>query len=259
VKILPQSLKARLWRFLTKKMHLRWQLRSGLTAKIHSYADWCTYNEIFVNGEYDEALESTLKDLEGRQELVILDIGANMGFFSLKLLDSFLWAQPKNTQLRLFLIEGSKQLCEELPQQLDIDHSRNGNTEVKVLNALAGKRSGSACFHVTKESNQSFAGDTSPQGWQETQHVESIPYIDLIELTQDMPCIDLIKCDIEGSEFDFIEHYPALLEKTQRIVLEIHESFGDTQAAISTLESMGFKTKSILREGTTTPLVFMER
>lgn len=62
------------------RMRLDWRMPSGIPLQIRSYGDWCIYNEVFVNGEYDEAISELLRSTSSGR-LRILDLGANTGFF----------------------------------------------------------------------------------------------------------------------------------------------------------------------------------
>ena len=52
--------------------------------------------------------------------------------------------------------------------------------------------------------------------------------------------IDFLKCDIEGSEFDFIND-TSLLEITKQLAIEIHDHAGDRKKFISKLTELGFQ------------------
>jgi hypothetical protein len=54
-----------------------------------------------------------------------------------------------------------------------------------------------------------------------------IPFIDLEQLLPSDQPTDLIKCDIEGSEIDFISNYLLLLGRTRYLVVELHQNLCD--------------------------------
>jgi FkbM family methyltransferase len=112
----------------------------------------------------------------------------------------------------------------------------NGWTDVRVCNAFVG-------------------GDTA---W---QHDPSIIYdadgvqyssedelIDRFELRH----VDLLKCDIEGSEFDLVRNWQKLLAMTDRIVMEVHEHAGTIAELTENLRGHGF---SIRRSQSPTDVV----
>jgi len=58
--LLPGSLRSRIRALLFQWLDLGWLLRSGVRLRVASYDDWIVYNEIFVSGEYDQALRIAL-------------------------------------------------------------------------------------------------------------------------------------------------------------------------------------------------------
>ena len=61
-------------------------------------------------------------------------------------------------------------------------------------------------------------------------------FIKLNNLTR----IDFLKCDIEGSEFEFIADTD-LLQITQQLAIEIHDNAGDRNEFIIKLQELGLK------------------
>lgn len=251
------NVKRFLWRILTKRMHLDFTLRSGINVIIRNYADWCTYNDLFVNGEYREPIEDALREWQlapNREPLCVLDLGANTGYFTLQLADIFL-QKTQTGALSVCLVEASPRVTAELRRRLVIPDSR---VKTNILNGLAGMREGSARLNLGKEDTVNFVGDATDKSAR-PRGVERVPYVDLSAATADIPLIHLIKCDIEGSEFSLIESYPDLLRKTRRIVIEFHSPFGDIALASDTLKGMGFTNGSVLRESPTTPILYFSR
>ena len=86
-----------------------------------------------------------------------------------------------------------------------------------------------------------------------------VRYTDLDALTAEMPVVHLIKCDIEGSEYAFLDNYAGLLGKTRRIVIEFHSAFGDIAAATEKLKGIGFTKVKVLRESPLAPTIYFSR
>lgn len=243
-----------LWRFLTNRLHLEWTLPSGVKLKIRSYADWCTYNEVFVSQEYKQAVCETLA--ENKDRLCVLDLGANTGYFSLMLIDQFLRAH-NNGLLMLRPVEASPSTVCELKHRLTF---KNNRLDVQVVSGLVGNRSGTGKFHLAKEDNQNFVSTSdNVVSWRETRGAQHLCYVDLDVISSDMQTIDLIKCDIEGSEFVFLTNYQELLRKTRRLVIEFHGAFGDFKSAAETLRSFGFTRCVVLKDSPTLPTLFFSK
>jgi hypothetical protein len=75
-----------------------------------------------------------------------------------------------------------------------------------------------------------------------------IPFINLDKELAAFATINLIKCDIEGSEFDFIDNYPDLLKKTRATVYEFHRYGLNLDDARGKLARYGFNGHSVLRD-----------
>lgn len=230
-----------------------WTLRSGVRVVIRSYADWCSFNEVFANHEYTLPIRESIASAVG--PLRVLDLGANFGYFTLNLAD--VHAQERKEELAVWMVEASPATCEELRRRIQLSRARMSGS---VINGLAGKRSGTATLNYAREDNQNFVAE-SPQRdhWTRTRGTAELNYVDLAALVADAPGLDLVKCDIEGSEFDFIRSYPDLLGKTKRLVIEFHSAFGDIPDALDRLKTMGFSRSIVLREDAQTPVIYLSR
>lgn len=255
----PMSLSVRrlkrfLWAKLMARMHLDWTLRSGVRVMIRSYSDWCSYNEIFVNDEYTVPIRDAIASATG--PLRVLDLGANFGYFTLKLAD-MCSLERKGNDLTVWMVEGSPAVCDELKRR--ITHSQ-AKMEWTVTHGLVGKRTGTARFNFAKEDNQNFVDESEQRGmWARKGGAEEMSYVDVAALAGDSPVVDLIKCDIEGSEFDFIANYPDLLKKTARLVIEFHTAFGSVAEASDRLKQLGFGSRVLLRDDEKIPTFYFTR
>jgi len=256
---LLSTIKHTVWRVLTERMHLDFTLRSGINVIIRNYADWCTYNDLFVNGEYKEAIDDAIAEwnpVASNGPLCVLDLGANTGYFTLQMADTFLGKCPAGS-LSIRPVEASPKVGEELARRLVIPGQR---VDAKILNGLVGKKTGKARLNFGKEDTVNFVGETGDGGqWVDARGAETVSYVDLDAATSAMPAVHLIKCDIEGSEYDFLGNYADLLRKTRRIVIEFHAPFGDIAKATAALKGMGFSKTMTLRESKVTPTIYFSR
>lgn len=199
-------------RFLWKLLALEWRHSSGLTTVVESSADWTIYNEIFVGGEYDAAIERLI-DLNVSRPLQIVDLGANVGYFVLRCADLLL-QQNEKLEFLVTCVEGSANTSEELKNRLAREPQLARNVRV-VHGLVGGLRGGEARFSnaFTHYGN----GITS-----EESNTSIVPYVDLEALLQGSGPIDLLKCDIEGAEFELVETYGDLFKRVRYAVFEIH-------------------------------------
>src|SRR3984885_479215 len=75
-----------LYESLYSLLNLEHTLDSGLTVKVASKGEWWIYNDIFVNGEYDVPIQAAL-DTSSARPFVVLDLGANVGYFAFRVID----------------------------------------------------------------------------------------------------------------------------------------------------------------------------
>jgi FkbM family methyltransferase len=229
-------IRLRMWRYLWP----RWTLRSGIPVEITSPADWEVYNEVFADGEYDPAIDAALADAPSSRPMVVLDLGANLGFFSLRVLDRIHTIGGAKRQVSLTLVEGSPQVLSEAISRAA--YATLQQSGARLIPGLAGKGSGVATIYQSDNHvNNSIQHARGKAGTQ-------VPYVNLETLYADVPQIDLLKCDIQGSEEALLESQPALFAKTRRAVLELHHSVCDTKKCRQLLERVGLPNQVVLRE-----------
>ena len=51
---------------------------------------------------------------------------------------------------------------------------------------------------------------------------EKVPYLDLKTVIPKEGRIDILKIDIEGSEFDLLENFPEVFQRARLLVMELH-------------------------------------
>ena len=76
----------------------------------------------------------------------------------------------------------------------------------------------------------------------------TVPYIDLDTLISSNEPIALLKCDIEGSEQTFQDHYHNLLLRTQSAIVELHHSYINLEKFHAGMTALGFTKREVLWE-----------
>lgn len=228
---LPAGLKGPLRRFVWDQLALKWRLRSGVEVKVASEAEWILYNEIFVDAEYDSAIRETLAS--GRQPLIVCDLGANVGYFGLRFADLAAGQDVAPEAWRLTMIEGAPAVFRELQRRFAYAEG------VRVLHGLIGERSGSGCI---LESHVHFSNRvTAEKG-------VAAPYLDLETVYGPDERIDLLKCDIEGSEMTFLRNYSDWLARVDRAVIEFHHDRCHPEEGAAIVKAAGLAQHRVLRE-----------
>ena len=245
-KLLPQPVAGALRRFVWSLPNLRRELRSGLVLTVASPADWVLYNDIFVENEYDPAIDLALERVDAGRPLTpltpltIVDLGANVGYFTLRAADRIANASP-GTPVRFVLVEPSPALIGELERRLLSQPKLAG--AVTLLRGLVGRRREG--MGVLFESPLHFENSqTARRGLRQRE----VPYVDLEAVLGAGQPVDLLKCDIEGAELELLSAYPELLRRTAVCVIELHPQKCDSSACLRLLEEAGFDQRRILRE-----------
>jgi len=229
--MLPTPLKTALRSLIRRELNLhlpllQFTLQSGLHIDISNECDWYIYNEIFVEGMYDEPIKTAMAS--GRT-IHVLDVGANVGLFTLRFID--LARRSGDVPYHATLVEGSPRVTKELRSRLkDVPG-------IEILHGLVGKRSGTSLI-----TEHDFHGKNSIFGGQGV----SVDFLDL-DLVESLGTeIDLLKCDIEGAELLFIENYPDLLKRVKLAVFELHHRTCDTDRCFDLLRASGFTRNKML-------------
>ena len=137
--LVPDALKWKLRKWVWMRLNPSWQLRSGIIIRVLNYNDWMIYNDIFVDGEYDPPIEELLAGTPNGAR--VLDLGGNVGFFTLRVADVFL--RQGRSDFEVIMVEGSPSTFAELNQRLAANEKLL-QKRVRSVNGLAGERTGAA-------------------------------------------------------------------------------------------------------------------
>jgi FkbM family methyltransferase len=139
----------------------------------------------------------------------------------------------QNVAADVTLVEGSTVVYRELQKRLGSQDL--SPLTLRLIHGLVGRRAGSG---VIRESAIHVKNTIMLD---RHNHGVKVEFVDLFLLMQDKPEIDLLKCDIEGSELLFIENYPDLLSRVRNAVFEFHDGLCDTGKCLILLEQAGFR------------------
>lgn len=233
IRKIKTSLRCKVWRLLKA----RWILNSGIKVSIENDNDWFVYNEIFTNKEYDQALGHFLKGKPKKP--VILDLGANVGFFTLKIADEMYQAGIKD--FSIIALEAASSNYNVLSQRIDQPLLKHN---VKPYLGLAGYKTGK---HALLTSNEHF-GHSAAFDTPLKSGVE-VDYVDVEKLLANSTSrIDFIKCDIEGSEEIFIRENLSIFERAEHAVFEFHAGECNVDNCRSMLLKAGLASKGVIKQ-----------
>lgn len=175
----------------------------GFNAQLLEPDSYDSFSEIFVLQEYSEFIPE-------ESILTVLDIGANYGFFSLWLQSN----RPKD-KIHSILVEPSLRCRRSLEKLVESPQLQN---RFHYLQCAIGnpKDSQIKFFDRPYMAGSIFESDhTDPPYYANTLQSSEV-------FSSNSNSYDLIKCDIEGGEWNFLIHYTSILEKSKFLVMEWH-------------------------------------
>ncbi|MBA2432683.1 MAG: FkbM family methyltransferase [Chthoniobacterales bacterium] len=248
-RVLPARLQRFIYRFLWNpvrdaywaRLKLGCELPSGLQVEIRNRSDWTIFTEVMVGEEYDRAIDFALSRRQAGPPFVVADLGGNVGYFTLRCADRFFRDAGSFDSLQIVLVEGSPVVFREVQRRISTQPPLKKT--VTVRHGLVGSRRHGDAYIGGSHIHYSNVASTSS-----TPGAMRVPFIDLDREFSATAEIDLLKCDIEGAEFDFIEAYPALLRRVRAAVVEFHRYGRDFDSARAALHDCGLVHREVLRE-----------
>ena len=146
-------------------------------------------------------------------EGIVVDLGANVGAFTMLALAS-------NKACKVIAVEPNTDFNKLFMRQLELNNFSGRVTLHRYFIGL---------FSETQKEMLKM---------NESKDAEFISQAKFIEMNK-LQSIDFLKCDIEGSEFEFISD-TSLLEITKQLAIEIHAHSGNRSEFISKLVELGF-------------------
>lgn len=234
-------------RFSWRRVGLHRVLSTGLRIQVEDWSEWIIFNEIFVDGDYDEPIRLAIERAGRGAVMNVWDLGANVGFFALRFAHLAHRCGAGSPEYRLTLVEGSPTVARRLESRIGLDPELK--RRVRVFQGLVGRPHGTGTIY-----EQPYAAMNSvraAQGWGDRR----VSYLDLRSILDGTRHIDLLKCDIEGSEGEFIESYGDLLGIVRHAVFEFHHEHVDAARARRLLADAGLEHHRVLMS---TPVVSVE-
>mgnify|MGYP005835928541 CR=1 FL=1 len=159
----------------------------------------------------------------------ILDCGANIGV-------SVLRYKKLYPAARITAFEADPDLCKVLRRNLD----RNNLQDVDVVEAAVWCKDEPVDFVRIDDSQSGFIGNNK---YHDRGRIKSVRGVSLLQYLDVQT--DLLKLDIEGSEFEVLPSIKDRLHNVRQIMLEIHHSVDRTDRlrdALGILSNTGFNT-----------------
>jgi FkbM family methyltransferase len=173
---------------------------------------------------------------------VVLDIGANAGYYSLV-------AAPKASAVYAF--EPAKAMTEEIEKNSHLNNFSNIHVQAFAL----GKQAINAGLYLSATDNTGMTGLAMPANFSGETETVSIQTLDQWTATQKPARVDCIKIDVEGAEMDVLSGASSVLQQYKPVILiEIIASlltkFNSTPSSIyQLLSASGYTAYEIVSAG----------
>ena len=162
-----------------------------------------SFSEIFIQDEYSDFIPE-------KNIFTVLDIGANYGYFSL-------WLQSKRPQDKIYsiLIEPSLRCRRSLDKLVNLPQLQN---RFQYLQRAIGDPNDPQVkfFDRPHMAGSIFESDNRDSSF----NANTLKASDVFSSERDT--FDLIKCDIEGGEWNFLINYTSILKNSKFLVMEWH-------------------------------------
>lgn len=198
---------------------------------------YLVFKEIFLNDVY--AINELVKKLPANP--IIVDIGANVGFFNIILLS-------KIKQATVYAYEPIPANVQYFKNVISNNSSLNKNSNISIYQAAVTglPKENLTLFMEATDDNQVVASVFENFNEHNTRKI-TVPCVTLTQIIEqnNLSKIDLLKIDCEGSEYDIIYNTsPALLLKAKHIALEAHDvddKQNNFKSIKAYLEELGFQ------------------
>src|SRR5262249_43384097 len=183
------------------------------------------------------------------EPISIVDLGASVGYFTLRAIDRLRCAGVRD--VRITAVEADEVCCRRFEQRM----RENGLTsQVTLVRGAVGPRGGAGRLDVTDQLYAFRVVDPQAGG-----SGPLVQYVDLAAHLGDAGAIDLLKCDIEGSELLFLRSYPDLLRTVRAVVIEIHHQLCDGDECRRLLAEYGLARQTTLGAGPVASTILAHR
>lgn len=171
--------------------------------------DSTALKEVFVDQEY-KFLSPILSE---QKKPVLVDVGAHIGTFSL-------WCFQQNPMIQIYSIEANPESYKILTKNLE------KNIPFDSFSTINKAAWDSDSFLKIKTDGDSMGNKVSKEG---TVEVQGIDFKDLVDpILTKYKKIDIMKIDIEGAEESFLQKSDNYFSRIERIVIELHPDYCDT-------------------------------
>lgn len=241
---------AAMWRRLLWKLHaqhqplLKFQTEYGF--ELEGQPQDIGVGSLFYRGQYEWGELKLWRRLLTGSNLVVLDVGANLGLYSLVTA-----AHCRDHNLvgaRIFGFEPNPKECTKFKRNVDL----NDYSEINVVQLALSNRAGVCSMaipangfgvfgHLLSSNDRIYSED-------EVKEVETIDLDSWCKI-HGIEQIDLMKLDVEGHELDVLRGAENLLARQAISILLMEIGHGQWRECMDLLRSHGYSIDLICRDG----------
>lgn len=193
--------------------------------------DWIP-QDIFLMGEFEPSTTAIVKKLL-RQGDVVVDVGANIGYFSL------LFSQCVGSKGHVYSYEPVPQLASALQKNAELNKFK----QISLSKLALSDHDGKAQFYVGPVDNSGLSSLRQPRNSSIVLDVDLARFDEIFSHAED---VALIKIDVEGAELAVLRGMEGYLRnKRPNILVEVTNKFlnemGDSeQSLLAYLQNLGY-------------------
>ncbi len=175
-------------------------------------------------------------------DAVVVDVGANAGFFTLLLLS-------KRPDAHIHAFEPIAGNCDLFKRNITLNPSVAANVVLRNA-AVTGTPVDGIDLFIEVDGATSVTASIFAEFTKENERTVHVPSVALSEILRPLGTIGLLKLDCEGSEYPILyETPPELLRNVRAIAMEAHEIDRDRRnprAVMTYLESLGYRCSAVV-------------
>lgn len=192
---------------IIKNKNIHYSLRNGMKITTRSFAiDRCGINEIWLDHIYEP------KNFDWKKCSTIIDIGANIGAFTLR-------AASLAPSAKIYAFEAEPETAKVLQNNIN---QNNLNSRVYCYDMGVGKSAGKQIFYFTPGGSWFGSLHKPPKIESYPINIQTTTLQNIFDENKLITC-DVLKLDCEGAEYDILYNLPTeYLKKIQNIVMEYH-------------------------------------
>ena len=195
----------------------------------NSTSDLLTFAEVIMSKEYQLVVDF-IKENKQKEPKLIIDVGANIGLTTVFFKSHF----PNS---RIICIEPDQDNSTILKKNISV----NNLDKCEVL--INGIWHSDQKLQLSNDFRDGLSWSTRVIA-QENGEITGLSIESLLKKCQ-QEVIDILKLDIEGTEFELFRHSSKilpLLRQSRCIIIEVHQEFGDSSEIIEVLNQADFLT-----------------